>query len=60
MSQKTVLVRSSACTHVLPDEGLVLEGGRETEIPTRHLARVLQLDGVSAVLPTTPEPEPEA
>jgi len=49
--EKTVFVRSSECTHVLPDEGLVLEGGAVTEIPEKHLSRVLALQGVTQFNP---------
>jgi len=48
---KTVFVLSSECTHVLPDEGLVLDGGAVTEIPAIHLGRVLQLAGVAETHP---------
>lgn len=50
-------VFSAACTHVLHDEGLVIEGGKVTHVPHSHLARVLELQGVSRVLPPTETPE---
>lgn len=52
-----VPVRSEAMTHVLHAEGLELVGGRVTYIPLNHLARVLELQGVSRVLPPTETPE---
>ena len=48
-----VPVLSADCTHVLHDEGLELEGGKVTLVPLHHLARVLELKGVSRVLPPT-------
>lgn len=49
--EKTVFVRSSECTHVLSDEGLVLEGGAVTEIPEKHLTRALTFPGVTQFNP---------
>jgi len=55
---ETVFVLSEACTHILSDEDLVLEGGMVTEIPVQHLDRVLALPGVvQAFLDPTPEKE---
>lgn len=53
------LVHSADCTHILPDEGLVLEGGKDTPIPTKHLARALALPGVTEVTPHNPDPTTE-
>jgi hypothetical protein len=54
----TVRVLSQDCTHILSDQGLVLEGGAVTEIPAQHLARVLALPGVVQVdFEPTPEKE---
>ncbi len=49
--EKTVFVRSSECTHVLSDEGLVLVAGEVTEIPEKHLSRALALQGVTQFNP---------
>lgn len=52
--EKTVLVLSSDCTHVLSEEGLVLEAGVATVIPEKHLNRALGLPGVTQLNPETP------
>lgn len=49
-----VFVFSADCTHHLPDEGLVLEGGAVNQIPAEHLNRCLELPGVRQVFPVPP------
>ena len=48
-SATTARVRSTSCTHVLPDLGLELPGGTVTDIPIDLLPVVLQLDGVEQI-----------
>ena len=53
-STEPVFVLSEACTHVLPDDDLVLAGGEVTPIPESLLAKVLTLPGVVQAFPSDP------